>query len=95
MVEEREKREGRIRASSIGGSHAERGRGPAAAADRDTERLRTLNMHDRGILIESACEAAAAIDRSRLAAGLPAVEPAPWPPSTWEFFRKHTARVRT
>jgi hypothetical protein len=66
-----------------------------AAADRDAERLRTLGMRERGILIESACAAAAAIQSSRLAAGLPAVEPAPWPPSTWEFLRKHAARVRT
>ena len=28
-------------------------------------------------------------------AGLPAAQPAPWPPSTWEFLRKHAARVRT
>lgn len=66
-----------------------------AAADRDVARLRTLGPRERGVLIESACEAAAVVNRSRLAAGLPAVEPAPWPTSTWEFFRKHAARVRT
>ena len=66
-----------------------------AAADRDDERLRALGLRERGVLIESACEAAAAINLSRLAAGLPAVEPAPWPPSTWEFLREHAARVRS
>jgi hypothetical protein len=66
-----------------------------AAAGRDAARLRALGLRERGVLIESACEAAAAIYRSRLAAGLPAAKPAPWPPSTWDFLRKHAARVRT
>jgi hypothetical protein len=66
----------------------------AAAAERDVRRLPELDPRQRAILIESACEAAAAINRSRLAAGLPEVEPAPWPPSTWEFLRKHAARAR-
>jgi hypothetical protein len=67
----------------------------AAAAEQDAEQLRTLGSHERGVLIESACAAAAAINLSRLAAGLPGAEPAPWPPSTWEFLREHAARVRT
>jgi len=66
-----------------------------AAADEDAAHLRALSVRERGALIESACEAAAVIYRSRLAAGLADVEPAPWPPSTWEFLRKHAARVRT
>jgi hypothetical protein len=66
----------------------------AAATDRDAQRLRTLSLGERGALIESACEAAAAISRSRLAAGLPDIEPAPWPPSTWEFLRTNAARFR-
>ena len=57
-------------------------------------RLRALSMHERSRLIESACETAAVIYRSRLAAGLPGVQRAPWPASTWEFFRKQAARVR-
>jgi hypothetical protein len=60
----------------------------------DIARLRALSMDERSKLIESACEAAAVIYRSRLAAGLPDVLPAPWPASTWEFLRKHAARVR-
>jgi len=67
----------------------------AATAERDAERLRNLSVHERSVLIESACAAAAAIEQSRLAAGLPPVEPAPWPPSTWEFLRKHAARFRS
>jgi hypothetical protein len=70
-------------------------RAHAAAAEQDIARLRSFGLRERGVLIESACEAAAAINRSRLAAGLPAPEPASWPPSTWEFLKRHAARVRT
>jgi hypothetical protein len=65
-----------------------------AANEADIARLRGLSVRERSVLIELACEAAAVMNRSRLAAGLPVVEPAPWPPSTWEFLRKHAARVR-
>ena len=67
----------------------------AMAADRDATPLQALGPHERGALIELACEAAATINRSRLAAGLPAATPAPWPTSTWDFLRKHAAYVRT
>ena len=67
----------------------------AATHDADIVRLRGLSMRQRGELIESACEAAAEIQRSRLAAGLPPIQPAPWPESTWEFLRKAAARVRS
>ena len=66
----------------------------AACDEEDIARLRALSMEERGKLIESACEAAAVIRRSRLAAGLPDAPPAPWPESTWEFLREHAARVR-
>jgi hypothetical protein len=67
-----------------------------AAMDRqDIAWLRTLSMAERSALIESACEAAAELRRSRLAAGLPDVEPAPWPASTWEFLKEHAARARS
>jgi hypothetical protein len=65
-----------------------------AADDADIARLRALSERERSRLIESACEAAAVIYRSRLAAGLPDMEPAPWPASTWAFLRRHAARVR-
>ena len=61
----------------------------------DIARLRMLSMRERGELIASACRAAAVFYRSRLAAGLPDVEPAPWPASTWEFLKRHAARVRS
>jgi hypothetical protein len=67
----------------------------AAADADDARRLRSLSTEERGRLIESACETAAVIYRSRLAAGLGEVEPAPWPASTWEFLRKWAARVRS
>ncbi|MEI8371384.1 MAG: hypothetical protein WCJ35_00965 [Planctomycetota bacterium] len=66
-----------------------------AAETENVARLRALSMHERSRLIESACETAAVIYRSRLAAGLPAVQFAPWPASTWEFFRKQATRVRS
>ena len=66
-----------------------------ASSEEEIVRLRALSLRERGVLIELACEAAAAVDRSRLAAGLPAAESAPWPPSTWEFLRKHAARFRS
>jgi len=67
----------------------------AALKSDDLMRLRSLSMAERGALIESACEAAAVIQRGRITAGLPRGEPAPWPASTWDFLRKHAARVRT
>ncbi len=67
----------------------------AAMDDEDMARLRAMSMRERTALIMSACEAAAAIYRSRLAAGLGPVEPDPWPASTWEFLRKHAARFKT
>jgi hypothetical protein len=66
-----------------------------AAESMDIARLRALSMRQRGRLIEAACEVAAVIYRSRLAAGLPGAEPTPWPESTWEFIRQHAARVRS
>jgi hypothetical protein len=57
-------------------------------------RLRALSVRQRAELIESACETAAVIRRSRLAAGLGEIEPAPWPASTWQFLKEHAARVR-
>jgi hypothetical protein len=57
-------------------------------------RLRALSLHQRAELIESACETAAAIRRSRMAVGPGEMEPAPWPASTWQFLKEHAARVR-
>jgi hypothetical protein len=67
----------------------------AALAEEDIRRLRALSLRERGALIVSACEAAAVIYRSRLAAGLRDAEPAPWPASTWEFLKKHASRFKT
>ena len=67
----------------------------AALKADDLVRLRSLSMEQRGALIEAACAAAADIQRSRAAAGLPPSGPAPWPASTREFMKRHAARVRT
>ena len=66
----------------------------SAAQSKNSTDICSLDMHERGRMIESACEAAAAVYRSRLAAGLPDVQRDPWPESTREFFRKQAARVR-
>jgi hypothetical protein len=66
----------------------------AAAESEGIARLRTLSMRERGRMLKAACEAAAQIQASRLAAGLPPVQREPWPESTWEFLRKHAARFR-
>lgn len=66
-----------------------------AGRDVDTSRLRALSLRERSELIVAACEAAAVIYHSRLASGLPEAQPAPWPASTWQFFRKHAVRVRS
>lgn len=68
-------------------------RAHALADDLDIARLRTLTTAERAALIEAACAAAAAVNRSRLAAGLPPAEPAHWPPSTWEFLRRNAANA--
>jgi hypothetical protein len=60
----------------------------------DIARLRGLSMRERGQLIESACESAAAIYRSRLAAGMAEIARDPWPESTLEFFKKQAALLR-
>jgi hypothetical protein len=65
-----------------------------ATEEADIARARSLTMQERGQLLEAACEAAAEILHSRLAAGLPPPVRDPWPESTWEFLRKHAARVR-
>jgi hypothetical protein len=65
-----------------------------ATEDLDLARVRSLTMQERGLLLESVCEAATEILRSRLAAGLPPPKRDPWPESTWEFLRKHAARVQ-
>ncbi len=70
-------------------------RAHAALKADDLVRLRCLSMDQRGALIESACVAAAVIQRSRAAAGLPPSGPAPWPASTRDFLKRHAARVRT
>jgi hypothetical protein len=72
----------------------EQAKAHAAAHAEQSAQQRALTMRERGELIESACEAAAVIYRSRLAAGMGPVEQDPWPESTWEFLKKHAARVR-
>ena len=53
----------------------------------ELERLRGMSLADRGRLLAMACRAAARLDRSRAAAGLPPPAEEPWPKSTWEFLR--------
>jgi hypothetical protein len=66
----------------------------AVADAAEIARLRSLTQRERAQMLEAACAAAAEIERSRLAAGMPRTEPAPWPASTWELLRKHARDVR-
>jgi hypothetical protein len=65
----------------------------AALKADDIARVRSLSMDERSAMLQAACKAAAVIQRSRIEAGLPPAESAPWPTSTWEFQKKHAARV--
>jgi hypothetical protein len=65
-----------------------------ATEEEDIARLRSLSLKERGKLLKAACDAVNVIERSRIASGLPPIKPDPWPESTWEFLRKHAARVR-
>ncbi|MDA1050519.1 MAG: hypothetical protein O3C40_08560 [Planctomycetota bacterium] len=56
--------------------------------------LRAMSMEQRGRMIAAACKTAAAIQRGRIASGLPAPTPAPWPASTIAFLRRHAADGR-
>ncbi len=60
----------------------------------EVKQLQTLSLQERGEQIRAACAAAAEIERSRLTAGLPKTEPAPWPQSTWDFLSEHARNAR-
>ena len=68
---------------------------PREMLDRSAEELQSLSLDERGELIIAACESAAMIAESRKRMGLPPVEPAPWPESTLEFFRRHSPNGRS
>ena len=69
-------------------------RAHTAADDAEIARLRSLSERERSQILEAACIAAAQIEKSRRATGLPPTQPAPWPESTWELLRKHAAKFR-
>lgn len=66
----------------------------ARASEIDVKALRAMSMEERGRLLSAACRLGAAIERSKKQMGLRSSEPAPWPPSTWEFLRKHAPNGR-
>ncbi len=57
--------------------------------------FRAMTLTERGHLLALACRAAARLNRSRIAAGLPEPQPEPWPESTWRFLAEQTAHART
>jgi hypothetical protein len=69
--------------------------GHALAEAASLEHLRAMSMVERSQLIEAACRAAAVVLRDRAVAGATPVRPIRWPQSTWEFLKRHAARVRT
>ena len=68
--------------------------GHAVADDEEAARLAGLSSRQRGERLLAACRSAASIYQSRLTAGLPIEEPAPWPASTWEFLKAKASHVR-
>jgi hypothetical protein len=66
----------------------------AAADAAENARLRSLTERERAEMLDAACLAAEEIERSRIAAGMPPTQPAPWPASTWEFLRRHAPNAR-
>lgn len=52
-----------------------------AAGIADAANAKQLSLKERGLMVMAACRSAAAIYRSRLAAGLPVGLPEPWPES--------------
>jgi hypothetical protein len=64
---------------------------PDQIAQEEIEAFRRMSFAERGRLLAVACRAAAKLDRSRRAAGLPEPVPEPWPESTWEFLKRQTA----
>lgn len=65
-----------------------------AAHQADSETVRELSFRERGAVLMSVCRSAAEIYRSRLAAGLPPEQPAPWPESTWQFLKAQAQRAQ-
>jgi hypothetical protein len=60
----------------------------------ENDRLQKLTQEERGRMLKAVCSAAARLHASRVQAGLPSAEPAPWPQSTWEFLRRHSPNAR-
>jgi hypothetical protein len=58
-----------------------------------SRRFRTLSLDERGRLVRAACRSTAVIYESRIASGLPPRIRQEWPPSTWEFLKRHARRV--
>lgn len=60
----------------------------------DRETTRNLTMQERSRLIKAACRAAARIERSKIASGLPPSRPVPWPESTWQLLKEHARNAQ-
>ena len=58
-----------------------------------SRRFRMLSLDERGRLVRAACRSAALLYESRIASGLPPRIREEWPPSTWEFLKRHACRV--
>lgn len=57
--------------------------------------FRAMTMEERGHRLALACRAAARLYAARIAVGLPAPEPDPWPESTWRLLAEQTANARS
>ena len=59
----------------------------------DSLRFARLSLEERGRLVRAACRSAAMIYENRLSSGLPPHIREEWPPSTWDFLKRHARRV--
>jgi len=60
--------------------------------EEDIEALRALTMQERLRMFESVCRTAMEFEAVKIANGLPASEPTPWPASTRELLRRFAQR---
>jgi hypothetical protein len=66
-----------------------------ALEQKDSVDAGKLTFDERSRLLAAACRDADAIEKSRLAMGLAASKPAPWPDSTGRFLAAAMRRVRS
>ena len=84
MIEPRGKREGGIMTSAFSAGSLK----AIQYVEDDLETQRSLTSDERARMLRAVCRAAARLECSRLANGMPPSQSVPLPESTWVFLRK-------